>query len=255
MIGQILQRHRMGNLSDGIPNPTLEQMCELVSRAAAFITPAVQRKAFKQTGLTLATDGSQDDAELSPELKALLRKYNLDLVPTDEYVSTQFFSRTAIRYVDVEPSIQGVFKQLCADAAKAKFDEFFYEPTPTKVKKDTRWVESLNSNKRCKIYIMKYCFRHDIKQGNCLVKLVNEISLRFKCSVGCSVEYASKHYHMAKVHLNDCPTRAFLGSGWRPFSKSWLASKGFFVRSDAVVEEEACLCPDLACQATVHLVE
>ena len=135
MINQILKRHREGNLSDGIPNPSLEQICELVSRAAAFITPAVQQKAFKHTGLTLATDGSQDD-QLSPELKALLSKFNLDLVPSEEQISTHFFSRTPIRHV--EPSMTGVLKQLCADAQKAKTEEFFYEPTISKPKTDNR---------------------------------------------------------------------------------------------------------------------
>ena len=136
MIRQILQRHRAGNLSDGIPNPSLEQICELVSRAAAFITPAVQRKAFKATGLTLATDGSEDEAELCPEVKALLLKYNMNLVPSEEQVTTEFFSRTPIRHV--EPSMKGILKQLSADAAKAKEEEFFYEMTLHKMKKDTR---------------------------------------------------------------------------------------------------------------------
>ena len=136
MIKQILKRHRAGNLSDGIPNPSLEEMCQLVFLAAGFVTPAVQRKAFKHTGLTLATDGSEDDKELSSELKALLKKYDLDLIPSDEGVTTEFFSRTAIKYV--EPSMKGVLKQLCADAAKGKSEEFFHEPTIHKMKTDNR---------------------------------------------------------------------------------------------------------------------
>ena len=72
MIGEILNRHRDGTLEGGIPNPSLGDICQLVSKAAASITPNVQRRAFTNTGLTLPVDGSEDGA-LSPELKKLFR--------------------------------------------------------------------------------------------------------------------------------------------------------------------------------------
>ena len=55
---------------------------------------------------------------------------------------------------------------------------------------------------------------------------------RYKCGRGCSAVYASKHYVMAKIHANDCPTRAFISSSWQPPAKSWVAEKGFLIRDE-----------------------
>ena len=92
MINEILERHRNGTLSSGVPNPTLEVVCQLLSKAAAAVTPNVQRRAFKNTGLTVAVDGSEDE-ELSANLKKLFRDHGQDLVvrPEDEarFSSTQ----------------------------------------------------------------------------------------------------------------------------------------------------------------------
>ena len=56
-----------------------------------------------------------------------------------------------------------------------------------------------------------------------------------------------------RVHAFDYPTIAFIGSGWRLFSKSWLAERGFFFRTDAALEGVDCTCP-LKCNA-IHNVD
>ena len=78
---------------------------------------------------------------------------------------------------------------------------------------------------------------------------------RFKCGIGCGIEYANKTYPMAKVHELDCPTRAFIASGWRPPSKSWLQANGFFFRHDGVVEDDQVQCTCPAPCDFVHVVE
>ena len=66
---------------------------------------------------------------------------------------------------------------------------------------------------------------------------------RFKCGLGCAVEFASRNYVGAKIHRDDCPTRAFLASGWRPEAKSEVANKGLFFRTEAPIEgNDECLC-------------
>ena len=57
----------------------LEVICELVAKAATAITPNVQRRAFRNTGLTLAVDGSEDK-KLSVSLKSLFSQQNVDAV-------------------------------------------------------------------------------------------------------------------------------------------------------------------------------
>ena len=78
---------------------------------------------------------------------------------------------------------------------------------------------------------------------------------RFKCQIGCGVEYATTSYPMARVHALDCPTKAFITSNWRPSSKSVLAQGGFFFRHNAAIEDDyiKCTCPE-RCDA-VHVVE
>ena len=77
------------------------------------------------------------------------------------------------------------------------------------------------------------------------------------CSVSVCLSVSLVTPNMALAHpqviAHDCPTLAFLSSGWRPNSKSWLAANGFFWRSDAVVEGEICVCPR-PCRA-VHVID
>ena len=134
MANEIFTRHRNGEMRSGVPNPSLSTMCVLVAKAAAAITPKVQARAFKNTGLTLALDGSEDHL-LSPNNKEFLRQHQQDPVPRAEF-SSRFFNREEIRINP--PSIARVFKILCADAAKAKEDEFSRIPTIHKMKKDQR---------------------------------------------------------------------------------------------------------------------
>ena len=122
MIQEILRRHKEGVLDGGVPNPDLGVVCQLVSKAAMSITPNVQRKGFRSTGLTLAIDGSEDH-DLSPELRKLLRDHGEDLTLRPEDIS---------RFTSPEPTeakskVAQVFEILCADALKAKEQEFEFD--------------------------------------------------------------------------------------------------------------------------------
>ena len=134
MTREIVERHRNGETRNGVPNPSLETVCELVARAASAITPKVQRRAFRNTGLTLAPDGTED-SELCPNLATLLKQHNQDPVPRAEFTS-KFFSRTEIR--SVQPTIAKIFKVLCADAEKGKVEEFQRVPILHKMKTDQK---------------------------------------------------------------------------------------------------------------------
>ena len=136
MAHEIIDRHRNGEMKSGVPNPSLETVCTLVAKAAASITPKVQRRAFRNTGLTLATDGSEDEKELSANLSDLLKKFHQDPVPGDDF-SRSFFSREEIRHQP--PTLGKVFRVLCADAAKMKEEEFSRIAVLHKMKKDQRY--------------------------------------------------------------------------------------------------------------------
>ena len=134
MAEEIVSRHRNGEMKSGVPNPSLPVMCTLVAKAAASITPKVQQRAFKNTGLTLAIDGSEDHLLAKNNLD-FLRQHNQDPVPSAAF-STQFFNREEIR--THSPSIAKIFNILCANASKAKEEEFQRTPTIHKMKKDQR---------------------------------------------------------------------------------------------------------------------
>ena len=142
MTTEIVQRHRDGDMKSGVPNPSLTKICELVSRAACSITPAVQRRAFENTGLTLKTDGSEDH-KLSNSLRQLLSDHHQDPVPRGDFIS-YFFNRHEIRYE--HPSIAKIFKVLGADAAKAKEEDFQRIPVAHKMKTDQKYVSKVFSN-------------------------------------------------------------------------------------------------------------
>ena len=121
MINEILGRHREGTLAGGVPNPSLPVMCQLVGKAALAITPNIQRRSFRNTGVTLNIDGSEDD-ELSPNLKKLFLDHNQDLLLRPEDIK-RFTSQPANK-----PSFAKIFKQLCFDGKKEKPKEFFRFP-------------------------------------------------------------------------------------------------------------------------------
>lgn len=130
MIEEIISRHRDGILEDGVPNPTLEVVCGLVAKAAKAITPAVQRRAFRNTGVTLAVDGSEDD-DMCPSLKDLFRKHDQD---------PQLHLEDLSRFMMLQPSpaktaMPKIFEVLCGDASKLKTEEFSFEPVLAKKKK------------------------------------------------------------------------------------------------------------------------
>ena len=137
MTAEIVDRHRNGQMQSGVPNPSLTKICELVSRAANAITPAVQRRAFENTGLTLKIDGSEDH-KLSSSLRLLLFQHHQDPVPRADFVG-RFFSQNEIRFE--QPTIAKIFKVLCADATKAKEEEFHRTPTIHKMKTDQKLVQ------------------------------------------------------------------------------------------------------------------
>ena len=139
MAREIIERHRNGEMKTGVPNPSLETMCTLVAKAAASITPSVQRRAFRNTGLTLATDGSED-RELSRNLSDLLTRFGQDPTPGPNF-SSQFFSQEEIRAHP--PSLGKIFRVLCADATKAKEEEFQRVAVFHKMKKDQRYHKTV----------------------------------------------------------------------------------------------------------------
>jgi hypothetical protein len=134
MTEEILSRHRRGETKNGIPNPSLEQMCSLVFKAASFITPNVQRRSFEHTGLTLAVDGGEDN-KLSPELSDLFRRFGEDPVPRADF-RPHFYSQEEIS--ESRPSIAKIFRNLCIEGAKAKEEDFQREPVLQNPKKPQR---------------------------------------------------------------------------------------------------------------------
>ena len=136
MAEEIVSRHRNGEMRSGVPNPSLSTMCTLVAKAVSSITPKVQQRAFKNTGLTLAIDGSEDHL-LSKNNLDFLRQHNQDPVPRASF-SSQFFNHEEIR--TNPPSIAKIFKILSADASKAKEEEFQRIPIIHKMKRDQRLV-------------------------------------------------------------------------------------------------------------------
>ena len=133
MIEKIVRRHQEGNLEEGIPNPSLEEMCLLVSKAALAVTPKVQRRAFRNTGVTLAVDGSEDD-QLSPFLKKLLNKHEQSLVVTENDLKRFMCPAPQIR----KSPMARIFEVLCGDAETMKTEEFMYERPPKKRKLEQR---------------------------------------------------------------------------------------------------------------------
>ena len=107
-----------------------------IPKADSFCTPSVQRKAFKQTGITIATDGSEDDLELSKNLKALLGKFNESLVPTPQN-KFELFSRMEPTFKP-PVSMVGIFRILCAGAQKKNEQEFHREPVLYRMKKKVK---------------------------------------------------------------------------------------------------------------------
>ena len=134
MAREIVDRHRNGEMQNGVPNPSLPVFCALVAKATDAITPKVQSRAFKNTGLTLAINGSEDDM-LSKPLKELLQKFHLDPVPRRDF-SASFFNREEIRIR--LPSLGKIFRILCADASKGKEEEFQRTAVLHKMRKDQR---------------------------------------------------------------------------------------------------------------------
>ena len=104
-------------------------MCKLVYKAALAVTPKVQQRAFANTGVTLAVDGSKDD-QLNPFLKKLLQKHQQSLVVTNDDLT---------RFMGPAPQIQKspmarIFEVLCGYAETMKTEEFMYE-RPSKRRK------------------------------------------------------------------------------------------------------------------------
>ena len=74
--------HPQGEVTSGIPNPSLETMCQLVSKAVEHCTPARQAASFRRTGVSLPIDGSRDAEDMSFPLKDLLSEFGKSAVPT-----------------------------------------------------------------------------------------------------------------------------------------------------------------------------
>ena len=83
LIAKVMELHRKGD-AGSVANPTLTEICEIVSESLQSVTPALQKRAFEHTLLSLPPDGSLDDERGSKNTMELLRKHNECLVPTAE---------------------------------------------------------------------------------------------------------------------------------------------------------------------------
>ena len=130
MIQEILRRHREGVLDSGVPSLSLITVCQLVSKAAESITPNVQRRSFRNTGLMLPIDGSTNH-ELSSDFKKLHDNHGQDLTVRPEDIAR--FNNP--KPTETKSGIAQAFQILCADAQKAKQEEFDREPVYSSKKK------------------------------------------------------------------------------------------------------------------------
>ena len=130
LIKEILRQHAEGTLDGGVPNPSLEVICQLVGKAALSITPNVQRRAFKLTGVTLAVDGSEDH-EMSNDLKKLLKDHGQDVTLRPEDVASFIRNEEEV----MKPTIPKIFQVLCVNAQKAKPEEFCLNPATARMQK------------------------------------------------------------------------------------------------------------------------
>ena len=78
----------------GIPNPSLVEMCHIISSALASITPSVKKTSYQMTMLSLPTDGSQDTLHGSRNLKVAIQAADESLLP-DGRNDDEFFQRTS----------------------------------------------------------------------------------------------------------------------------------------------------------------
>ena len=78
----------------GIPNPSLEEMCHIISSALASITPSVIKTSYQMTMLSLPTDGSQDTVHGSRNLKLAIQAADESLLP-DGRNDDEFFQGTS----------------------------------------------------------------------------------------------------------------------------------------------------------------
>ena len=78
----------------GIPNPSLEEMCHIISSALASITPSVIKTSYQMTMLSLPTDGSQDTLHGSRNLKLAIQAADESLLP-DGRNDDEFFQGTS----------------------------------------------------------------------------------------------------------------------------------------------------------------
>ena len=74
----------------GIPNPSLVEMCHMISSALASISPSIIKTSYEMTMLSLPTDGSEDAEHGSKNLKNAIAAANESLVPDDQNES-EFF--------------------------------------------------------------------------------------------------------------------------------------------------------------------
>jgi hypothetical protein len=156
LINKIMRLHHEGN-SGTVPNPTLEEMCELLSRAVAGLTPAAQKRAFEHCLLTLPTDGSLDEEKGSKNLMALMRKYGETLVPSPD--SRELFPEEDLPDIVCEGMMTGVFTSIFKESSFAQEDlqhplsyssdpEFLHFPllrvSAEKQKRKNRYLTKIN---------------------------------------------------------------------------------------------------------------
>ena len=83
LIKKVMELHKQGDCGS-VANPSLTEICEIVSESLKSVTPTLQSRAFEHCLLTLPPDGHLDDERGSKNTIELLRKHNECLVPTSE---------------------------------------------------------------------------------------------------------------------------------------------------------------------------
>ena len=125
VVDKVMELQRKGD-AGAVANPTLEDICQIMSKSLKGLTPSAQRRAFEHCLLTLPTDGSLDQEKGSKNVMALLNKYGQSLVPNEEN-SIERFPR------DNQPcesggKMLGTWGSLIAWSTALPSSEFYYNP-------------------------------------------------------------------------------------------------------------------------------
>ena len=123
-----MELHQKGDCGS-VANPTLVEICEIMSESLRGLSRSAQSRAFEHCLLTLPTDGSQDDERGAPNTMKLLRKHNVCLVPNAEN-SVELFPETATSSI-TEGTMTSIWESLI-NAEPEPFQLDFAWPYPAR---------------------------------------------------------------------------------------------------------------------------